>query len=55
MTSILGRMATYTGQVVEWDKTLNSGIDLQPKEYAWNATPPVLPEPMDSIRSQRRV
>jgi len=43
MTSILGRMATYTGRVVEWDKTLNSGIDLQPKEYAWSATPPVLP------------
>ena len=43
MTSILGRMATYTGRVVEWDKALDSGVDLQPKEYAWNATPPVLP------------
>jgi predicted dehydrogenase len=44
MTSILGRMATYTGQVVDWDKAINSGIDLQPKQYDWNASPLVLPD-----------
>jgi len=43
MTSILGRMATYSGQVIEWDKALNSGLDLQPKVYDWNALPPLLP------------
>jgi predicted dehydrogenase len=43
MTSILGRMATYSGQVIDWDKALNSGISLQPKTYDWNAAPPVLP------------
>jgi len=43
MTSILGRMATYSGQVVEWDKAINSGISLQPKSYDWNALPPVVP------------
>ena len=43
MTSILGRMATYSGQVVEWDKALNSGLNLQPSVYAWDAKPPVLP------------
>lgn len=43
MTSILGRMATYSGQLVEWDKAINSGIDLHPKVYDWNALPPVLP------------
>jgi predicted dehydrogenase len=43
MTSILGRMATYSGQVVEWDKAINSGLNLQPKVYDWNAAPPVLP------------
>ena len=43
MTSILGRMATYTGQVIEWDKAINSGIDIHPKTYDWNAEPPVLP------------
>jgi len=43
MTSILGRMATYSGQVVEWDKAINSGINLQPARYDWDALPPVLP------------
>lgn len=43
MTSILGRMATYSGQVIEWDKAINSGINLQPAEYAWTATPPIVP------------
>ncbi len=43
MTSILGRMATYSGQVVQWDKAINSGIDIQPKAYNWNALPPVIP------------
>jgi predicted dehydrogenase len=43
MTAVLGRMATYSGQVVEWDKAINSGLDLQPKEYDWNALPPLIP------------
>jgi hypothetical protein len=43
MTSIVGRMATYSGQIIEWDKALNSGISLQPKTYDWNALPPVVP------------
>ncbi|RYZ28783.1 MAG: Gfo/Idh/MocA family oxidoreductase [Chitinophagaceae bacterium] len=43
MTSILGRMATYSGQVVEWDKAINSGINLQPAKYAWDAMPQVVP------------
>ena len=43
MTSILGRMATYTGQVIDWDQALNSGLNLQPKAYDWNAPPPVIP------------
>ena len=43
MTSILGRMATYSGQMVEWDKAINSGLDLHPKVYDWNAAPPVVP------------
>ena len=43
MTSILGRMATYSGQMVYWDKAINSGLDIHPKVYAWDATPPVVP------------
>ena len=44
MTSIIGRMATYSGQVIEWDKTLASGISIMPKEFDWNAMPPVIPD-----------
>ncbi len=43
MTSILGRMATYSGQIIEWDKAINSGLDLHPKEYTWDTVPPVTP------------
>lgn len=43
MTSILGRMATYSGQVIAWDKAINSGIDLHPQEYSWDAKLPVMP------------
>ena len=43
MTSILGRMATYSGQIVDWDKAINCGLDLHPKEYSWDALPPLLP------------
>ncbi len=44
MTSIMGRMATYSGQIIEWDKALNSGIDIMPKKFDWDALPPVLPD-----------
>lgn len=44
MTSILGRMATYSGQVVEWDKAINSGLDLHPKSYDFASAPPILPD-----------
>ena len=40
----MGRMATYSGQVVTWDDALNSNVDLSPKTYAWDADPPVLPD-----------
>jgi predicted dehydrogenase len=44
MTSILGRMATYSGQQIAWEDALSSKIELLPKEFSWEATPPVLPE-----------
>jgi predicted dehydrogenase len=44
MTSILGRMATYSGQVLEWDKALNSGLNLQPTAYTWDTLPKSLPD-----------
>jgi len=44
MTAILGRLATYTGNVVEWDAALNSGLSLQPTRYAWDADMPLKPD-----------
>ena len=43
MTAILGRMATYSGQVIEWDKALHSDLDLQPETLDWNAMPKSVP------------
>ncbi|MND07075.1 hypothetical protein D3C83_288480 [compost metagenome] len=37
-------MATYSGLVVEWDKALNSDLNLQPEKYDWNASPKILPD-----------
>ena len=44
LTAVMGRMATYSGQVMEWDKVLNSNISIMPTKYAWDAKPPVLPD-----------
>jgi myo-inositol 2-dehydrogenase/D-chiro-inositol 1-dehydrogenase len=44
MTSILGRMATYSGQIVRWDEAIASSQDLSPAKYAFDAAPPVLPD-----------
>lgn len=44
MTSILGRMATYSGQNIEWDKAINSGISIMPKTFDWDAAPSILPD-----------
>jgi predicted dehydrogenase len=44
MTAILGRMATYSGKMLEWDKALNSNLDLTPSSYTWDANPPIMPK-----------
>ncbi len=45
MTAILGRMATYSGQVVAWDDAFKSSVNLGPERLAWDAEPPVKPGP----------
>ena len=44
MTSILGRMATYSGLPIDWDKAINSGINIMPENYDFSAAPPVVPD-----------
>jgi myo-inositol 2-dehydrogenase/D-chiro-inositol 1-dehydrogenase len=44
MTSIMGRMATYSGVVIDWKEALNSEISIMPKQFSWDATPPTVPD-----------
>jgi len=44
LTAILGRMATYSGQVVTWEQALASELALLPERYAWDARPPTVPD-----------
>ncbi|MDE2995934.1 MAG: Gfo/Idh/MocA family oxidoreductase [Bacteroidota bacterium] len=44
MTAILGRMCTYSGQVIEWDEALASERSIMPDTFAWDADPPVMPD-----------
>jgi predicted dehydrogenase len=39
MMAILGRMATYTGQVITWDQAMNSKEDLTPAKYEFGPLP----------------
>ena len=41
LMAIMGRMAAYTGQVVTWDRALNSEEMLVPATLDWNAPRPV--------------
>jgi predicted dehydrogenase len=44
-TAVLGRMATYSGQVVRWDDAVKSGPSLFPETLAFDANPRDLPGP----------
>ncbi len=44
MTSILGRMATYSGRLITWQEAIASELALVPSAYDWNANPPTLPD-----------
>ena len=49
MTAILGRLATYSGKMVEWNEALNSNINLMPDKLALDAEPKVLPDPATGL------
>ena len=58
MTAIMGRMATYSGQEIFWDKAaaekakkdakgvlaMESEVSLMPPQLAWDAKPPTVPD-----------
>ena len=43
-TAVLGRMATYSGQIVKWDEAAANGPDEMPKRFVFDADPPALPD-----------
>jgi myo-inositol 2-dehydrogenase / D-chiro-inositol 1-dehydrogenase len=43
-TGVLGRMASYSGQVVKWDEAVARGPDEMPKRFALDADPPAMPD-----------
>jgi hypothetical protein len=45
MTAILGRMATYSGQLVTWDDAVKSNLTYGPDHLVWDAIPRTKPGP----------
>lgn len=45
MTAILGRMATYSGQELNYDEALAKGLSIMPESFAWDADPGPKPGP----------
>lgn len=43
MTSILGRMCSYSGQEIKWDDAINAKESVMPKTFAWDAPTPSVP------------
>ncbi|MEH6308492.1 Gfo/Idh/MocA family oxidoreductase [Olivibacter sp. CPCC 100613] len=43
LTGIIGRYATYSGQVIKWDDALNADNSLMPETLTWDAKPKILP------------
>lgn len=46
MSAILGRMATYSGQLITYEEALKRGKNLMSDSYSWDTLPKVLPNEM---------
>lgn len=44
LTAIMGRMATYSGQIITWEQALHSNLQLMPSVVNWETIPPSLPD-----------
>ncbi|MEX0728216.1 MAG: Gfo/Idh/MocA family oxidoreductase, partial [Planctomycetaceae bacterium] len=44
MTAILGRLAVYSGKVIETEQAMNSEISLMPSEFSWEGIPVTVPD-----------
>ncbi|MDZ4852161.1 MAG: Gfo/Idh/MocA family oxidoreductase [Pirellulaceae bacterium] len=43
MMAVMGRMATYTGQVITWEQAMESNENLVPENLTWDTEPPIKP------------
>lgn len=43
-TAIIGRYATYSGQIIKWDEALKADNGLMPEQLNWNAHPRLMPD-----------
>jgi predicted dehydrogenase len=50
LMGIMGRTATYTGQVVTWQQIETSDVDLSPPKYDWKVALPVTPAALPGAR-----
>jgi len=44
LSAIMGRMATYSGQVITWDQAINAQDKMVPDNMTWDTPPPVMPD-----------
>lgn len=44
LTAIMGRMAGYSGKMIEWDAAMNSNLVLAPDINSYDDKPPVVPD-----------
>ena len=44
LSAIMGRMATYSGQLITWEQAMNSETQLVPDNLSWDSKPPVMPD-----------
>jgi myo-inositol 2-dehydrogenase/D-chiro-inositol 1-dehydrogenase len=44
LTAIMGRYATYSGEIITWDDALKAENSLFPDQLSWDAKPKVLPD-----------
>ncbi|UJH66330.1 Gfo/Idh/MocA family protein [Allomuricauda sp. SCSIO 65647] len=44
LSAIMGRMATYSGDIITWEQALNSTMKLVEDNLDWNSAPPTQPD-----------
>ncbi len=51
MTSVLGRMATYSGRLLKWDEVVEKAPAEVPELVSWDQKMPIMPDPDGTYKS----